>query len=240
MADALDRVVETLAVAPDSEALNACFLNYLAQYGFEAVSYHLLRDSLDALNFEDSLNLCTFPEDWVAHYQNADYFDDDPIMLHALNATLPFHWYDVERNDVLSPHQKQFFEDLHAAGFTDGLGVPVFGPFATAGFFGMGIRTGRLDLNPSRIREIQYICHQVHNRAFALRRGEAIPLLSEREREVMRWAAQGKSNGVIAEIMGVSAHTVDTMMRRIFAKLGVSNRVSAVLKAVGSGLVGAP
>lgn len=237
MANSLEHVTEAIAAAGSSEALNAHFLEYLSAFGFEAVSYHLLRDSLDSLSFEASLNLCTFPEDWVAHYQDADYFDDDPIMLHALSATLPFHWYDVERDGALSPHQKQFFEDLHAAGFTDGLGVPVFGPFATAGFFGMGIRSGRLGLSPSKIREIQFICHQVHNRAFELRRGESPPVLSEREREVMRWAARGKSNGVIAEIMGVSTHTVDTMMRRIFAKLGVSSRVSAVLKAVGSGLV---
>ncbi len=239
MANSLEHFIEAVAAAPTSDALNDLFLMYLSQFGFEAVSYHLLRDALDTLSFDASINLCTFPEPWVDHYRDADYFKDDPIMQHALSATLPFHWFDVERDDVLSPSQKQFFDDLHAAGYSDGIGVPVFGPFATAGFFGMGIRSGRLTLAPAIIREIQFACHQVHNRAFTLRQHEAPPALSEREREVMYWAAQGKSNAVIAEILDLSTHTVDTIMRRVFNKLEVSSRVSAVLKAVGSGLVAA-
>ena len=239
MPKTLNQFVEAAGQAPSIEALNDVFLRYLSQFGFEAVSYHLLRDALDTLSFDASLNLCTFPEAWVDYYRALDYFQDDPIMLHALGATLPFHWFDVQKDDILSPHQQQFFDDLHAAGFSDGIGVPVFGPLATAGFFGFGVRHGKLSLPPSTIREIQFACHQVHNRTFELRRHSTPPALSEREREVLHWAAQGKSNGVIASILGVSTHTVDTIMRRIFTKLEVSSRVSAVLKAVGSGLVSA-
>lgn len=56
------------------------------------------------------------------------------------------------------------------------------------------------------------------------------PRLSKRELEVMRWVSLGKSNSVVAEILGISVGSVDTYMRRIFQKLGVNDRTSAALK----------
>ena len=64
-----------------------------------------------------------------------------------------------------------------------------------------------------------------------------MPSLSAREAEVLCWVARGKSNGAIAEILGISAHTVDAHLRRIYLKLGVVDRLSAALRALGFGLI---
>jgi LuxR family transcriptional regulator/LuxR family quorum-sensing system transcriptional regulator CciR len=61
--------------------------------------------------------------------------------------------------------------------------------------------------------------------------------LTRRELDVLGWVVRGKSNSVIAELLGISEHTVDTLMRRVYRKLGVGDRTSAALRAVGSGLV---
>ena len=53
----------------------------------------------------------------------------------------------------------------------------------------------------------------------------------------MGWIARGKSYGVIADILDVSRHTVDTLVRRIFEKLGVTDRTTAAIRAVGAGIV---
>lgn len=65
----------------------------------------------------------------------------------------------------------------------------------------------------------------------------SMPILSPREREVLRWIANGKSNAVIAEILGISPHTVDTHNRRIFRKLGTCDRTTAAIKALDEGLL---
>lgn len=56
--------------------------------------------------------------------------------------------------------------------------------------------------------------------------------LSNRETEVLSWVSKGKSNGDIAVILGISAHTVKHHMEKIFTKLGVENRHAAMLCAL--------
>lgn len=52
----------------------------------------------------------------------------------------------------------------------------------------------------------------------------AVPL-STRELQVVRHAAQGKTNRAIAQELGLSEHTVKNYLFRAFDKLGVSNRI---------------
>jgi DNA-binding NarL/FixJ family response regulator len=56
--------------------------------------------------------------------------------------------------------------------------------------------------------------------------------LTHREAEVLRWLAKGKSNRDIAEILGVSARTIDKYLEQIYPKLGVENRTSAAAIAL--------
>jgi DNA-binding NarL/FixJ family response regulator len=58
--------------------------------------------------------------------------------------------------------------------------------------------------------------------------------LTQREAEVLRWLARGKSNRDIAEILGVSARTVDKYLEQIYSKLGVENRTSAAAIALST------
>lgn len=55
--------------------------------------------------------------------------------------------------------------------------------------------------------------------------------LTARQAEVLYWIAQGKANGDIATILGTSPRTVHKHVERIFERLGVENRASAMLTA---------
>ena len=59
--------------------------------------------------------------------------------------------------------------------------------------------------------------------------------LSPREREIVRMVAQGHANKIIADYLGISAWTVCTHLRRIFAKLGVGSRAAMVAKLLETG-----
>lgn len=62
-------------------------------------------------------------------------------------------------------------------------------------------------------------------------------LLSLREMEVIVLIAEGNTNGVIAEKLFLSTHTITTHRKNIMQKLGVNNTASIVMYAVKFGLV---
>ena len=68
-------------------------------------------------------------------------------------------------------------------------------------------------------------------------RGEATPLLTRRESEVLKWIASGFTNKEIAKSLHISVKTVDTHRSRILRKLDSHTTADMVRYAVKIGLV---
>jgi two-component system, NarL family, response regulator NreC len=61
--------------------------------------------------------------------------------------------------------------------------------------------------------------------------------LTDREREVYQLLAEGKTNKMIAQQLGIALHTAETHRIRIMSKLDVHNMAELVLSAVRRGLI---
>ena len=64
--------------------------------------------------------------------------------------------------------------------------------------------------------------------------------LTRRERDVLRLVAYGQTNREIADTLGLTSSTAKTHVEHLIAKLGVSDRTQAAVKAVELGLVSQP
>ncbi|MDA0141860.1 response regulator [Solirubrobacter deserti] len=68
-------------------------------------------------------------------------------------------------------------------------------------------------------------------------RGDEGPVLTPREAQIVRLAADGYANAEIARELHVSTATIKTHLQHIFEKLEVSDRAAAVAKAIRRGLI---
>lgn len=179
-----------------------------------------------------------FPPEWEKAYREAPR-GSDPLPDIALRIGTAFRWGKLPEGVVLQPSEAAYLESLKAWDMADGIGIPAYGSAARVGFVGLGgPKTpdgfATADMELLRIAaETSYLryCELIVTDA------DETPRLSSRELDVLHWMAQGKSNAVIARKLELSQETVDTYVRRIFSKLGVSDRTSAVVKGVTRGLV---
>ena len=71
-------------------------------------------------------------------------------------------------------------------------------------------------------------------------RSRSVVNITEREREILRWVRDGKSNQAISDELGISALTVKNHVQKILRKLGASNRAQAVAKALMMNMFNSP
>ena len=64
-----------------------------------------------------------------------------------------------------------------------------------------------------------------------------VPVLTEREIEVLNYAAKGFSYAEIADMTGISVHTVTSHIKHIYKKLSVRSRGEAVFEAMQLGII---
>lgn len=239
MAETLLTFLEQSANADNVDALCEAFVAFVERYGVEAFGYQVLPSPFDASDSTFAFEYNTFPESMKQAYLEERLFEHDPVTTRAAMALHPQFWFEVEQTSPGTRFSQRLFDLVREVGFADGFTIPVFGPYGLAAFVACGRFSGPFEFTPIQLRILQLASQELYNRTVVIRDEDAPPPphLSEREVEVLQWLARGKSNAVIAAILGVSPHTVDTIMRRAFVKLDASNRIAAVLKALRSGLI---
>ncbi|MHA3915802.1 LuxR family transcriptional regulator [Halovulum sp. GXIMD14793] len=220
-----------------SEDLWRVVVRYFQSHGIDMVIYHHLPPLGAPDEGRPRIAADGVPIDWLRPYIRQKLYRVDPIPLHALRSEEPFFWDQIRDLTPLEPQHKEFLIQFEAAGLGDGLAIQVFGPGGRNGYFGLGISGPRPDSDV--ISVYQCVCQTAHQKyCLSVRsRLPAPPRLSERELEILEWVARGKSNSVIADIVGISAHTVDAYMRRVFLKLGTTDRITAAIRGLGTGLI---
>lgn len=150
----------------------------------------------------------------------------------------PVYLSELEQSAFLTPDAQEHLARYRAVGVRNGMSLGAFGPHGRDGLFAFDLGdTERLDqVSLGQLRWAAQVMHLRYCELLLPTLGE-VPALSGREAEVLSWVVRGKSNSAIAEILGISSHTVNSHLRRVYLKLGVFDRVSAALRALCFGLI---
>ncbi|WP_415920330.1 helix-turn-helix transcriptional regulator [Tateyamaria sp. SN6-1] len=234
MADGLFDVIRSRV---DTQHLWQTVSDYFRSHHIEKISYHHLSPDMQT-GKSVTVQASGFSNAWTCHYIRRKLYLVDPITELAQSSTQAFRWSQINTLARLSAEQQKYLLDMDAAGVGDGLAFQVFGPGVRNGYVGLGVDDPQHFPDAAQVIEFQMVAQAAHLRycelnPVGLEQGD----LSPRERQILRWIARGKSNSTIADILSLSPHTVDTLVRRIFGKLGVADRTTAAVQGVGAGLI---
>ena len=174
---------------------------------------------------------------WERSYLEEGLHRVDPIHQYAMTAQRPFYWDELQLDDRAPAAIRPFLTQAREAGLSNGLSIPVFGPHLSNGCVSMTLAERGSRLTDEEMTVARSVSQALHIRFGEIELPTSSVTLSERERETLVWAARGKSTRDIAEILNVSAHTVDTLLRRVYRKLDVHDRTSAAIKALSAGFL---
>ena len=175
----------------------------------------------------------TYPLEWVGRYVVKGYVNVDPIIREGFARLLPFDWREVEMTDEAAELMADAVRHgLHPNGYCWPL-VDKHGRRALLSVNGPQASDAWDRFMDDHKEELGEIATTMHARAIREVYGEEaeLPALSKREIECLYWTAQGKSSTVIADILGISPHTVRVYLKNIRSKLNVASLRSAVVKA---------
>jgi len=96
--------------------------------------------------------------------------------------------------------------------------------------------SGKLYLGPSLAKRVLQRLMKGREHKAAMAQGGRSEL-TPREIEILRWLVEGKKIREVARALGISERTMRNHLRNIFRKLGVTDRIQAILHAVRTGLV---
>jgi DNA-binding CsgD family transcriptional regulator len=231
---------DALQHAEDSQQLRVEMQKFTSQMGFEHYTYAL---TINAPSLKAQQYLINgFPQKWFDRYISNGYFKVDPVIAHAQGGTLPALWTDETFHDGTSA---QFWEEAYAFGLETGLTFAVHEQPGVTGIFSLA-RDKALDLSPplalaalvGRAQMFASLLHQAVSRiALPALIPEQTVSLTARERECLKWSAEGKTAWEMAQILNISERTAVFHINNVVQKLGATNKTQAIVRAVALKLV---
>lgn len=192
----------------------------------------------------ENLILSNYSREWLDHYVSNDYSHLDPVVQRAQRSTTSFRWGESNYLDRLHGPQRRLFDEAGEFGIRHGVCTVWTNSGGTMN--GMSLATNKseaefgqlLDLYRGDLELVSlYFCGHVENRVARQTAWRADSSLSMREKDCLKWTAQGLTVSEIAEVLGETQPVVVARLSSSVAKLGTYDVPHAAAKAVEMGLI---
>lgn len=233
----LDSLLSSLENASEPANLQQVIEELRDHFRIDHMVYHWV----DAAG--DQYGCGTYGPDWVHRYLKRNYMKIDPVIK---GCSQLFHPVDWKRLDWSSKSAQAFRDDAidHGVG-NQGYSVPVRGPNGQFALFTVShdctdtewetfIQTNR--------RNMILIAHEFNKKALEFEPDrtpaeKVVQSLSPREVDTITLLAMGYSRAQVAETLSISEHTIRVYIEGARFKLGATNTIHAVAKAMSRGLI---
>ena len=183
--------------------------------------------------------LADTPAEWLNRYVSRGYVLKDSIILHAKSNGAPFFWDELDPIVEADPQARLIMGEAREFNLVGGFTAAI--PTLDGQTIGFSIGGRHFEIDPEKRGVLTLIACCAVGRAIALQQESSTKsknvTLSPREREALQWAAEGKGDWEIGEVMNISEHGADKHLRSIRTKLGAINRTQAVAEAIRLGLI---
>jgi LuxR family quorum-sensing system transcriptional regulator SolR len=228
---------EAMQGAKNSDQLRVEMERFTKEMGFERFTY-ALRIAAPSLTPQKFI-LSGYPDGWVERYTSRNYFEVDPVVLHCQQSSLPVVWDEhvPDHNGEAKSHE--FWEEARSFGLKSGLSFVVHEQPGVSGIFSLA-RDRALDLEgqdlAALIGRAQVFASLLHHAVARIDLPRLVPQfvasLTARERECLKWAADGKTAWEIAQILDITERTVIFHINNVTQKLGAVNKTQAIVRAL--------
>ena len=226
--EAFTFIEELDRVATTSEVMDA-MERVIARFGFEFLIF-------TGLDVEQRFDLQVlgnrWPQEFLELFTRNHFIQFDPIARLSRQSAAGFEWNESSYAHERDPRALEIMDTAAQFRLRRGFVVPIHGPNgyeAAVGMAGVDIELPRGSI-PAMYLMGLYAFERVRRLIGAA--AHCKRPLTQREREVLAWAAHGKSAWEIGEILHIAKRTVDEHAQSAFRKLGAVNRTQAVAIAL--------
>jgi len=177
-----------------------------------------------------------YPEAWIERYQRDEFYKQDAAATRSHSSTMPVLWTDELYREVPEYREQACAHGLRH-GWTQSLHdlqhnesqVSVCRPSNAVAITELYDKAGK----------VQWLCHTLHAivSEYHLARLSTPLKMSDREIEVLKWSAAGKTAADVACILSLSQSTVNFHIRSIITKTNAANKSGAIAIAMMRGLI---
>ena len=235
--------IEETNRATNPEELFSILEKAMASYGFDRVLFSLMTDHINLNKSAGHGLMRNYPDDWMAHYTDKNYQDIDPVRQYVFQAPTAFLWEDMERHIKFSKEQKKCMAEAKEAGLNNGIAFPMRGPVGSLAGIGAASSVKKSEISSDELALLNVACQQFYVAYTNLEskknaaNSHSNIRLTNRETEVLKWCAQGKTTWEISVILGLSEDGVLFHLKNVMKKFSTSSRVYAVMQAIRMGLI---
>ncbi|MDB0280741.1 MULTISPECIES: LuxR family transcriptional regulator AbaR [Acinetobacter] len=231
-------LLSAFLIVQDEDELFEVVKSTALKLGFDYCAYGM--QSPLSIAEPKTIMLNNYPQAWQQRYVEQQYVKVDPTVQHCMVSLKPLVWSSQYTH---TQAEKDFWEEARSYGLNVGWAQSSRDFIGTRGMLTLARSSDQLSEKEQKAQytNMYWLTQTVHSSIAKIVNDVEFSqfnlYLTNREKEVLRWTAEGKTSAEIAQILGVSERTINFHLSNSMQKLNVNNKISAAIRAVMLGLL---